>query len=187
MSGNEEDDDEDDACFGAEKDDDGDDSKLFAPPFNRLAMRSAALFLLVLFDTLSDALSLVAGVPGCCCFLNCFVFVEAALLMARDVVLVGANVCCCCRFCCSLLLVADIWRCIELAAAAANKAARVEPPSAALVGGDGGTAVGEAVIVRGASLVGFDSHYLKNKKVNNEVGKDIRERGLERLIYYYTV
>jgi len=42
-------------------------------------------------------------------------------------------------------------QCIELAAAAANKAARVLPPSA-VFGGEGGIAVGEAVIVSGASF-----------------------------------
>lgn len=43
-----------------------------------------------------------------------------------------------------------------LAAAAANKAAKALPPSlGTLLGGDGGTAVGEAVIVNGASLIDF--------------------------------
>jgi hypothetical protein len=154
---------EDDEDFGAEKDDDddGDDNKSFALPFNRLAMRSAALLLFILFDTLSDALSLVAdavvGVPVCCCFFNCFVLIEAELLLLLlllkvDALEFGVNVCCC-----PLLFDADIWRCIELAAAAANRVARVVPPSAILLDGDGGTAVGEAVIVRGASLSEFEN------------------------------
>lgn len=47
----------------------------------------------------------------------------------------------------------DSWRCIVLAAAAANSAAKTFPPSSGS-DGDGGTAVGEAVIVSGARLVG---------------------------------
>lgn len=163
VSGNDEDDGDDNGddaeIFGADLDDDedggGGDDKFFAPPFSRLAKRLAALLLFVVFDTLSVVFSLVAGVPGCCCLLNCFVFDEATLLLASGDVATGANVFCCCRCWYSLLLVDDIWRCIELAAAAANKAARVVPPSVALLGGEGETAVGEAVIVSGASLFSF--------------------------------
>lgn len=132
----------DDSCFvldvGVDRNDNEPGDLQF--PFNRLAMSSAAAALL---------LASLSGVDVAVAFLCIMVLVEVVFLLVE----IGDEV----------VGAVDIWRCIELAAAAANRAARAFPPSAVL--GEDGTAVGGAVIVNGASLMYLRDGLLSGKYI----------------------